>query len=182
KCDVRDLPLTSPAGQPHPETPTKFTVPAATRLPWALNLPEFVTTRGGEYFFLPSIPVLRGIETGAFSSFLEELDRTESEIVDPALRAQKQSELIFNWLIYRPHEALDELLKVATGSGRIFQTVGYPGSALPTTIVTKYEDVLEVLDKNRHPEMTVEFYRQKMEIPPPRPPRGPFILGKEIND
>ena len=182
KCDARDLSLTSPAGQPHPETPTKFTVPAATRLPWALNLPEFVTTRGGEYFFLPSVTVLRGIETGAFSSFLKEFDRTESEIVDPALRAQKQSELIFNWLIYRPHEALDELLKEATSNGRIFRTAGYPGSALPTAIVTKYEDVLEVLDKNKHPEMTVEFYRQKMEIPPPRPPRGPFILGREIND
>lgn len=182
KCDARDLPLTNPADQPHPETPTKFTVPAATRLPWALNLPEFVTTRGGEYFFLPSVTVLRGIETGAFSSFLKEFDRTASETVDPVLRAQKQSQLIFDWLIYRPHEALNELLKEATDNNRIFQTVGYPGSALSTAIVTKYEDVLEVLDKNKHPEMTVEFYRQKMEIPPPRPPRGPFILGKETND
>lgn len=181
KWDARDLLITSPVGQPVPKT-TKFTVPAATRLPWALNLPEFVTTRGGEYFFLPSVAVLRGIEAGAFSSFLKEFDRTESEIVDPALRARKQSELILNWLVYRPHEALNELLKEATDKNRIFQTVGYPGSALSTAIVTKHDDVLEVLDKNRHPEMTVEFYRQKMEIPPPRPPRGPFILGREIND
>lgn len=94
-----------------------------------------------------------------------------------------QKKLIFDGLINRPHEALQELLTRATGKGgKIFQTDGYPGAMLPVVIVTKHEDVCEILDNKRHPEMTVEFYRQKMEIKAPRPPRGSFILGKEPSD
>lgn len=171
------------------ETKRKFTVPAATRLPWALNLPEFVTTRGGEYFFLPSVTALKGIAGGAFSSFTQEYTALGAIYGDPSQRSLAQSKLISDWLILRPKEMLGELLALATGEhGKIFQMPGYqvfgpaPYSISSITIVTKHQDVLEVLDSGKHPEMSVELYRQKMEVPPPRPPRGPFILGRATSD
>lgn len=187
--DPRDIPPPDPSGQPHQETPRKLTVPGATRIPWALNLPEFVTTKGGDYFFLPSVTALKGLATLAFSSFVKEYAYLESLIQDPRQRAIEQNKLIQAWLIYRPKEILDELLKQAQGEpGRIFQTPGYlvfgnlQYSVPPIAIITKYEDVLEALDTNKHPELSVELYRQKMEIPPPGAPRGPFILGKSTSD
>lgn len=174
--DERDIPA---AGRPHEETPRKFSVPAAPRLPWALKLPEFVATRGGDYFFLPSLTALRGLANLAFSSFLQEYKYLEETIPDPRKKAQDQGKLISDWLIYRPKEMFDELLAKAP----VFQMPGYPDPFIPPiTIVTKYEDVLEVLDHKRHPEFTVKLYRDKMEIAPPRPPRGPFILGMEARD
>lgn len=79
--DIRDLPSSDPI---HPKTGRKFTVPAATRLPWALNLPEFVRTSGGEYFFLPSLTALQGLARGGFSSYLKDFEQTESTITDPS--------------------------------------------------------------------------------------------------
>ena len=187
--DARDVPPKDPPGQPHRETPRKLTVPGATRIPWALNLPEFVKTRGGDYFFLPSLTALKGLAGLGFSSFLKEYDYLEKTILDPRLRARGRTKLISDWLIYRPNEILDELRRLATGQNMIFQMPGYlvfnsppPVSVSPIAIVTKYDDVLEVLDTKKHPEFSVEPYRLKMEIPPPKPPRGPFILGKSTSD
>ncbi|MCS6288018.1 MAG: cytochrome P450 [Nitrospira sp.] len=174
--DERDM---SAAGQPHEETPRKFSVPTAPRLPWALKLPEFVTTRGGDYFFLPSLTALHGLANLAFSSFRQEYNHLEETIPDPRKKAQAQGKLISDWLIYRPKEMFDELREKAP----VFQMPGYPDPFIPPiTIVTKYKDVLEVLDHTQHPEFTVKLYRDKMEIAPPRPPRGPFILGMEARD
>lgn len=187
--DARDVPPKDPPGQPHRETPRKLTVPGATRIPWALNLPEFVKTRGGEYFFLPSLTALKGLASLGFSSFLKEYGYLETTLLDPHLRALAQAKLISDWLIYRPKEILDELLRLATGQNMIFQMAGYlvfnsppPVSVSPIAIVTKYGDVLEVLDGKKHTAFSVEPYRLKMEIPPTRPPRGPFILGKSTSD
>mgnify|MGYP001021390954 CR=1 FL=1 len=187
--DPRDSPPPTPPGLPHQETPRKLTVPGAARIPWALNLPEFVKTDGGDYFFLPSVTALKGLATLGFSSFLKEYAYLDSLIQDPRQRAYEQTKLIQAWLIYRPKEILDELLTQAQGEqGTIFQTPGYlvfgslQYSVPPIAIITKYDDVLEALDTNRHPELSVELYRQKMEIPPPGAPRGPFILGKSTSD
>ncbi|MBA5867428.1 MAG: cytochrome P450 [Nitrospira sp. CR1.3] len=184
--DTGDLPA---EGQPHRETPRKFTAPSATRLPWALNLPEFVTTKGGEYFFVPSLTALLGIATQGFSSFLREFSELGMRVQDPAKRSIAQTKLINDWLVNRPKEILEELMKFASGpEGRIFQMPGYlvfgdPRFSIPPiAIVTKYDDVIEILDHERHPEMSVALYRERMEIPPPRPPRGPFILGREIHE
>lgn len=187
--DARDVPPKDPPGQSHRETPRKLTVPGATRIPWALNLPEFVKTRGGDYFFLPSLTALQGLASLGFSSFMSEYTHNDQTILDPQYRAKTQSKLISDWLIYRPKEILDELLALATGpNGKIFQMPGYPvfksplASVSSVVIVTKYADVLEVLDSAQHPEMSVQLYRKNMEVAPPRPPRGPFILGRELSD
>ena len=177
--DERDIPPAVPPGQLHQETPRKFAVPAAPRLPWALNLPEFVATRGGDYFFLPSLTALHGLADLGFSSFLNEYQSLQETIPDPRKKAQAQGKLISDWLIYRPKEMFDELRTKAP----VFQMPGYPDPFIPPiTIVTKYEDVLEVLDTTKPPKFSVKLYRDKMEIAPPRPPRGPFILGMEVWD
>lgn len=177
-CDRRDF---SSSNSPHKEDLRKFTVPVATRLPWALNLPEFVTTRGGEYFFIPSKTALRGLATGGFSSFLKAFTKTETSITDPRARAQTQRDLIQEWLNECPNETLHELLQ--KGKNGRFTAIGYPGVMMPTMIVTKYQDVCEVL---MHQDLTVELYNQKMEVKKeegsPRPPRGPFILGRNPTD
>lgn len=191
--DERDVPPEAHPGRPHPETPRKFGVPASPRLPWALNLPEFVTTRGGDYFFLPSLTALRrlaGPELGSFlrkwetseielSSFLSEYGGVKEKIQDPAKQAEAHNNLIRSWLTDRAKEMFDELREKAP----IFQTPGYPATRVPPiAIVTKYNDVLEVLDAARHREFSVKLYRDKMDIAPPRPPRGPFILGMEAHE
>lgn len=177
-CDRRDVSTSDSSQATHSR---KFTVPAATKLPWALNLPEFVTTKGGEYFFLPSKTALQQLATGKFSSFLKTFEQTETSITDPRRRALAQRGLIQEGLNERPHETLHELLQEAE-NGR-FKAMGYPGVMMPTVIVTKYQDVCEVL---KHPDMTVELYSQKMEVKKekgsPRPPRGPFILGRNPTD
>ncbi|MDF0666353.1 MAG: Dyp-type peroxidase [Nitrospira sp.] len=177
-CDRRDVSSSKPS---HVEDRRKFTVPAATRLPWALNLPEFVTTKGGEYFFLPSKTALKALATRRFSSFKEAFDLTTTTITDPRARARAQRGLIQEWLNHSPYETLQELLHKEP-NGR-FTAPGYPGDMMPTMIVTKYADVCEVLT---NPDMTVELYNQKMEVKKdpdsPRPPRGPFILGRNPDD
>ena len=189
--DARDRPPDDHPEQPHPETARKFSVPAAERLPWALNLPEFVRTCGGEYFFVPSLTALKGLVSLTFSSFQQEYADAIKRNADPAARSSALSELIGNWLIYRPKEMLEELRAMAESpQPTIFQMEGYTvfGKALYTTnpsiaIVTKYDDVLEVLDWKRHPgAFSVALYRNQMEVPQPRPSRGQFILGKELND
>jgi Dyp-type peroxidase family len=189
--DGRDRPPADQVNQPHAETKRKFSVPAATRLPWALNLPEFVKTRGGEYFFVPSTTALQGLASLSFSSFRQEYAVVEKTNPDPASRSRAQSDLIRGWLILRPKEMLDELRAMAEGQeGKIFHMEGYTvfgkpfyTTSPPIAIVTKYEDVLEVLDWSRHPgAFTVKLYRDQMEVPPPRPSRGQFILGKELDD
>lgn len=174
--------------QPDAKAPRKFSVPAATRLPWALNLPEFVTTRGGEYFFLPSRTALQALAGLGFSSFTLEYNSLERIILDPAKLTVARSKLISDWLIKRPKEMLDELLKRANAqtNPQIFRMPGYrvtgdPVYSLrPIAIVTKYTDVQEVL--RNHRAFGVSEYREKMELPPGQPPRGPFILGMEIDD
>lgn len=163
--DERDVPPSSPPGQAYQETPRKFTVPAGTRVPWAFNLPEFVTTKGGEYFFLPSMTTLTGLAEGRFCSFLTEYGTLESRISDPAHLAMARRELINRWLFERPKEMFDELRTQRP----IFQMRGL-GMVPTITIVTKYKDVLEVLQRNR--AFSVRKYEEKMV-----PPRGPFILG-----
>ena len=45
----------------------QFTVPGAD-MPFLFDVRQFVTTDGGEYFFVPSISALHGIAAGAFSN------------------------------------------------------------------------------------------------------------------
>jgi Dyp-type peroxidase family len=185
--DARDIPPSNPhlPSQPHEETQRKFTVPAATKIPWALNLSEFVATRGGDYFFVPSLTALQGLAGLGFSSFLKEYNGLEVTIPDPAKRAIAQTKLITAWLWYRPKEMLDELLEQAQQQNKMFGMPGYgvfsnpPNSysIRPIIIATRYEDVVEILDSGKHPEMTVTLYGAKMGKP-----RGPFILGMELGD
>jgi cytochrome P450 len=176
------------------ETRRKFTVPAATRVPWALNLPDFVTTKGGEYFFLPSKTALKtlasknaGRTNGGRQSFLDEYDALERMETDPRIRAEKQWGLIVNWFFYGPKDMFEELRRARP----VLTMPGYPPSTAPgsspplvpgITIFTKYDAVKEVLDGKLHPELSVRIYTGKMSIAPPRPPRGPFILGMEVGD
>jgi len=46
--------------------PTKHVVPGSASTPTFIagNLPEFVSTRGGDYFFLPSLTAIRMIAMG----------------------------------------------------------------------------------------------------------------------
>lgn len=177
--DERDIPPADAPKQPHPETPRKFSAPSAPRFPWALNLPDFVETRGGDYFFLPSLTALQGLAGLGFSSFLKEYTEQEQRITDPRQRAQAQGQLISEWMISRPKEMFDELRAKAP----IFQMPGYPDRFIPPrAIVTKHADVLEALDAAKHPEFSVKLYRDKMEVKPPKPPRGRFILGLEASD
>ncbi|MDF0644545.1 MAG: Dyp-type peroxidase [Nitrospira sp.] len=172
------------------ETARKFTVPAGTRRPWALNLPEFVTTRGGEYFFLPSLTALKSLVQGDLSSFRREFELISTRYRDPAKRSEEQGQMIRSWLVYRPKEMLQELREMADGpQGTIFTMDGYKvfGNPIytanpPIAVITKYADVVEVLDGRRHPEFSVALYRKQMDLPPGHPPRGPFILGRELSD
>lgn len=70
-----------------------------------------------------------------------------------------------DWLFNRPKEMLDEL----RSRRPIFQIPAHD-RLFAITFVTKYKDVLEVLERND--VFSVRLYEQKM-----KPPRGPFILG-----
>lgn len=174
-------------GWPHAER--KFTVPAGTRLPWALKLPEFVKTKGGEYFCMPSVTALQELAKSQICTFLGEYEAYEQGIADPMKRAIAQKDLISDWLNDRPHEMLQELLDLASGADgtkpRTFQMPGYqvfgdPRYSIPSiAITTKHADVLDVLKDSK---MSVSLYKKNMEVESPRPPRGPFILGRDTED
>ncbi|MCI5150106.1 MAG: peroxidase, partial [Candidatus Electrothrix sp. MAN1_4] len=44
----------------------QFTLPGASGSPFLFGLSQFVTTRGGGYFLMPSITALRGLANGTF--------------------------------------------------------------------------------------------------------------------
>jgi Dyp-type peroxidase family len=163
--DERDL---NKENGSHPETPRKFTMPGK-RFPVAFDLPDFVTVRGGDYFFVPSLTALNGLAGGAFGSFLAEYKALETRVSDPGQLALARKNLLWSWLVGRPKEMFDELREKQP----IFQMPGYEALRVWTvTIATKYADVKEILRKNNAHVFSVKKYEEKM-----KPPRGPFILG-----
>ncbi len=169
--DEKGNPLKDKNGNPrvHPETPRKFTVPAGTPMPMAFNLPEFVTTRGGDYFFVPSMTALKNLAeaTVAYPSFFFEYGLLEKQISDPGKLALARRNLATKWLIERAKMLFDELRAMRP----VFMMPGYPALGVPTIVIaTKAVDVREILEK--HEIFTVRLYSLKMDSP-----RGPFILG-----
>lgn len=153
---------------PKTDDPRKFTMPGTDKqFPVAFNLPEFVTMRGGDYFFAPSMTALNGLAQGAFTSFLSEYKALESMVSDPGKLAIARKTLVWSWLVGRAKEMFDELRVKQP----IFHMPGYPALGVDTVfIVTKYEDVLEILRNDQ--VFSVRKYTEKMDTP-----RGPFILG-----
>jgi cytochrome P450 len=110
------------------------------------------------------------MSNGAGVSFLTQYDALVGEFSDPAQLSVQRRKVMNDWLFDRPKVMLDEL----RSSRPIFQIPGH--DHLPAiTFVTKYKDVLEVLD--RHQIFSARKYEEKM-----RPPRGPFVLGMEDSD
>ncbi|MBI3780815.1 MAG: Dyp-type peroxidase, partial [candidate division NC10 bacterium] len=154
----------------HPEVPRKFTVPAGTKMPMAFNLPEFVTTRGGDYFFVPSKPALENLvkATVAYPSFRYEYGMLEKQISDPGRLALARLNLVTKWLVERAKMMFDEL---RAETPPVFTMPGYPAMRVPTVVIaTKADDVRAILHENE--VFTVAKYSEKMVKP-----KGPFILG-----
>jgi cytochrome P450 len=110
------------------------------------------------------------MSNGSRESFLTEYDALEGRFSDPTQLSVERRKVMNDWLFNRPKEMLDELRSCRP----MFQIPGH--DPLPAiTFVTKYKDVLDVLD--RHQIFSVRKYEEKM-----RPPRGPFVLGMEDGD
>ncbi|MDO8473263.1 MAG: cytochrome P450, partial [Dehalococcoidia bacterium] len=155
---------------PNTNDPRKFTMPGTDKqFPWAFNLPEFVTTRGGDYFFVPSKTALNLLAnaTVAFPGFLDEYGMLEKQISDPGRLALARRDLVTKWLVERAKMMFDEL----RSNRPVFKMPGYLALGVPTIVIaTKAADVREILEKNQ--VFTVKLYGAKMASP-----RGPFILG-----
>ncbi len=103
----------------------KFTVPGAEN-PFAFDLQRFVTERGGEYFFYPSLTALQKISEGEFGtdsssltkkqiskplthpSFLTEYEALKS-MSHPFKGAVARQILVREWLERKAKEMFDEL-------------------------------------------------------------------------
>jgi cytochrome P450 len=92
-------------------------------------------------------------------SFLVDYTKLADAISDPRELAAAQVELVFGWLAQRPKEMFDDL----RANAPIFHSPG-------AVIVTKYRDVMEVLDHDAI--FTEQLYAPRMERI-----SGPFFLG-----
>ncbi len=170
QCDDQRAKLTIPGAQPAFRT----------------SLKSFVTERGGEYFFYPSLTALRRLAEGAFlprDNFVRQFEELSHLHNTPNLsppdrqeqdheRALAQQELLAGWLRYRPKELFEDLL----AERPILQIPGFTIGHVTRrslAIVTKFHHVKEILE-NEGQAFSVLPYAQKMG-----PPRGPFILGME---
>ena len=152
----------------------KVTVPG-TKSTFIPGLKQFVTERGGEYFFYPSLTAIRMLAEGKFNpraNFVSEYDSLAS-ISDEEKRAIAQQRLVVQWIQRRPKEMFEDLLneRPILEVPKITSPVEKPSMI----IVTKYHHVMEIL-QNKSQAFSVHLYKKKMEVP-----RGPFILGMEAH-
>ncbi|WP_051062666.1 cytochrome P450 [Ilumatobacter nonamiensis] len=163
-----------PMGHPSRRNPPSFTIPQPDgTCPTRYGLPQFVTVRGGAYFFVPSIDALRGLAVPLPpppdpppplpAPFLASYEAIAGI---PGIQASQVRELQINLVLgYQAHlvELGDELRSQETT--KIFETpIGF--------LLSTYDDIVEVF---RNDEVfSVSGYAERLQDV-----TGPFILGMD---